>query len=147
MAKLLYQLNDGDVLGTTQWFNIDQQRINDFADATGDKQWIHIDVERCEKSSPFGSTIAHGLLSTSLMPDMFYQLIQLDSDQQTLLNYGMDSIRFLEPVRVNDSIRYHVTLDSKQQKNSGLLFRFNCEVEIKNRDKPAMVGQFLMLLV
>lgn len=147
MAKSLDDLAVGDALGTSDWILIDQHKINAFADATGDQQWIHVDVERCQQESPFGTTIAHGLLSTSLMPNVFYQLITLDPTKQTLLNYGMDTLRFLEPVRVNDKIRYKVMLDSKQVKSSGTLFRFNCEVEILNRDKPAMIGTFLMLLV
>lgn len=147
MAKSLTQLQAGEQLGTTEWIEIGQKKINDFADATGDQQWIHVDQNRCKAQSPFGTTIAHGLLSTSLMPNVFYQLISLDPTKQTLLNYGMDTLRFLEPVRVNDSIRYHVSVDSIQQKSTGTLYRFECSVEIKNRDKPAMVAKFLMLLV
>lgn len=147
MAKSLTELKEGEQLGHTTWIHIDQQKVDDFANATGDQQWIHVDQQRCEKESPFGTTIAHGLLSTSLMPKVFYQLIELDANKQTLLNYGMDTLRFLEPVRVNDNIRYHVTLDSRQIKTSGVLYRFDCTVEIENRDKPAMVGKFLMLLI
>lgn len=147
MAKSLEQLSIGEDLGCTQWMCIDQTQINLFADATGDHQWIHVDEERCAKHSPFGSTIAHGLLTTCLMPNVFYDLIELDSSKQTLLNYGVDSIRFLEPVRVNDKIRYKVKLKEKQTKSSGTLFKFDCEVDIEGRDKPAMVGCFLMLLV
>ncbi len=147
MAKSLTELKEGEQLGHTRWIHIDQKKVDDFANATGDHQWIHIDQQRCEKESPFGTTIAHGLLSTSLMPKVFYQLIELDASKQTLLNYGMDTLRFLEPVRVNDNIRYHVTLDSRQIKTSGVLYRFDCTVEIENRDKPAMVGKFLMLLI
>lgn len=147
MAKSLTELKEGEQLGHSGWIHIDQKKVDDFANATGDHQWIHIDQQRCEKESPFGTTIAHGLLSTSLMPKVFYQLIELDASKQTLLNYGMDTLRFLEPVRVNDNIRYHMTLDSRQIKTSGVLYRFDCTVEIENRDKPAMVGKFLMLLI
>lgn len=147
MAKSLTELNPGDSLGVTKWIEINQPMINKFADATGDHQWIHVDEARCVKESPFKMPIAHGLLSTSLMPNVFYELIALDSSKQTLLNYGMDTLRFLEPVRVNDRIRYRVELDKKELKKTGTLYRFNCQVEIDSRDKPAMVGQFLMLLV
>lgn len=146
-AKSLTQLNPGDNLGPTDWNIITQNQINLFADATGDHQWIHVDEDKCSSQSPFGTTIAHGLLSTALMPEVFYELIALESNTQTLLNYGIDSLRFLEPVQVNDSIRYHVTLHSKESKSTGDLYRFDCQVEIKNKDKPAMVGRFLMLLV
>ncbi len=147
MSKDLLSLKEGDDLGNSAWINVDQTKINKFAEATGDFQWIHVDEERCQKESPFGTTIAHGLLSASLMPAVFYDLISLDPTSQTLLNYGSDSIRFLEPVRVNDLIRYKVKLSVKEQKASGTLFKFDCEVEIKDREKPAMVGRFLMLLV
>lgn len=146
MSKDLLSLTEGEDLGNSAWVKIDQDRINQFAQATGDFQWIHVDEKRCEKESPFKSTIAHGLLSASLMPAVFYDLISLDTETQTLLNYGSDAIRFLEPVRVNDLIRYRVKLREKQQKASGTLFKFDCEVDIQGRDKPAMVGCFLMLL-
>ncbi|GAB2707800.1 MaoC family dehydratase [Aliiglaciecola sp. 3_MG-2023] len=147
MSKSLIDLVEGDELGHTDWITIDQQTINQFADSTNDHQWIHVDQARCETESPFGMTIAHGLLSTALMPDAFYHLIELDSAKQTLLNYGIDSLRFLEPVRVNDRIRYHVNLENKTTKSTGILYRFNTQVEIENRDKPAMIGKFLMLLI
>lgn len=147
MATDLLSIQEGDDLGNSDWITVDQGKIDSFAQATGDLQWIHVDPERCARESPFGMTIAHGLLSTSLMPCVFYDLIALDPTTQTLLNYGTDSIRFLEPVRVNDRIRYKVNLQSKQQKPSGTLFKFACEVEIDGREKPAMVGVFLMLLL
>jgi acyl dehydratase len=147
MGKELLAIEVGEVLPASPWMCIDQAKINEFANATGDKQWIHVDPVRCASESPFLTTIAHGFLSTALMPDVFYPMISLDSSKQTLLNYGMDKLRFLEPVRVNDEIRYKVKLESKEQKNTGVLFRFACEVEIKNRLKPAMIGTFLSLLI
>ena len=146
-SKSLTELNPGDKLGPSEWTLITQSQINLFADATGDHQWIHVDEVKCSTQSPFGTTIAHGLLSTALMPKIFYQLIALDSNTQTLLNYGVDSLRFLEPVRANDSIRYHVSFHGKESKSSGELYRFDCQVEIQNKQKPALVGRFLMLLV
>lgn len=147
MAKSLLELQPGDSLGVSDWIILDQNKIDQFANATGDHQWIHTDAQRCKAQSPFGSTIAHGLLSTALMPSVFYQMISLDAETQTLLNYGVDSLRFLEPVKVGKRIRYKVSLASTQQKRSGTLFRFDCEVEIEDTSKPAMVGCFLMLLV
>jgi acyl dehydratase len=147
MGRELMAIEVGEILPASPWMSIDQTKINEFAKATGDNQWIHIDPLRCASESPFKTTIAHGLLSTALMPAAFYPMISLDSSKQTLLNYGMDKLRFLESVRVNDEIRYKVTLESKEQKNTGFLFRFACEVEIKNRAKPAMIGTFLSLLI
>jgi acyl dehydratase len=147
MAKSLLELQAGDSLGVSDWITLDQNKIDQFAHATGDHQWIHVDAHRCKTQSPFGSTIAHGLLSTALMPSVFYEMISLDPESQTLLNYGIDTLRFLEPVKVDKRIRYKVSLSSTQQKQSGTLFRFDCEVEIEGSEKPAMVGCFLMLLV
>ena len=147
MSKQLLDLNEGEKLETSRWVLVDQSMINAFADATLDHQWIHVDEERCKQESPFKTTIGHGLLSTSLMPALFYDLIAYDTDRYALLNYGIDSLRYLEPVRSGDRIRYHCSLKSRQQKPTGQLFSFEASVEIDGRDKPAMVGTFLMLLV
>ena len=147
MAKDLLQLDVGEQLEPSDWMKIDQARINLFAEATGDHQWIHLDVERCQKESPFKTTIAHGYLSVTLMPEAFYSMVQLDSSTQTVLNYGVDKIRFLEPVRVEDEIRFISTLARKETKAMGTLFSFDTQVDIKGRDKPALVGTFLMMLL
>ena len=146
MTSLL-ALKEGSKLGTTDWVTVSQAKIDAFAEVTGDHQWIHIDPERCASESPFKTTIAHGFLSATLLPSLFYPMLDIPADKYSMLNYGVDKIRFLEPVRVNDNIRYHLTLSTKQQKPTGLLFALDCEVEIENRDKPAMVGTFLTLLV
>jgi acyl dehydratase len=141
------QLTVGDDLPETTWFQITQQKINEFAVATGDHQWIHIDKERCAKESPFGTPIAHGFLSASLMPMMFEQVITVDPTRNTMLNYGIDSLRFLEPVRVDDEIRYQFKVSDIEEKPMGRLFKVSAQVNIKDRDKPALVGTFLTLLI
>ena len=141
------QISVGDNLPETTWFKITQQKINEFAVATGDHQWIHIDQERCAKESPFSTTIAHGFLSASLMPMMFEQIITVDPTRNTMINYGIDSLRFLEPVRVDDYIKYQFTVADIEQKPMGKLFKFTAQVDIKNREKPALVGTFLTLLI
>jgi acyl dehydratase len=141
------QLNIGDSLPKTAWFQVTQQKVNEFADATEDHQWIHIDADRCAKESPFKTPIAHGFLSASLMPMMFEQVITVDPTRNTMLNYGIDSLRFLEPVRVNDHIRYQFTVADIEQKATGRLFKVAVQVDIKERDKPALVGTFLTLLI
>lgn len=146
MSDLL-SLVEGSELGTSEWILIDQQKINEFAQATDDHQWIHVDEKRCAKESPFKSTIAHGFLSATLMPSVFYPMLEMPPGNHSLLNYGVDNIRFLEAVRVNDRIRYQIKLASREAKATGYLFRFSCTVEIENREKPAMVGTFLTLLV
>ena len=141
------QLKIGDELPQTQWFKITQQKINEFAVATGDHQWIHLDQARCAKESPFKTTIAHGFLSASLMPMMFEQVISVDPMKFTMLNYGIDSLRFLEPVRVNDQIRYQFKVADIEQKAMGNLYKVAAQVDIDGRDKPALVGTFLTLLI
>ena len=147
MLKKLTELTVGEQLPKSEWCKITQPDIDLFAQATGDKQWIHVDPKRCAKSSPFKTTIAHGYLTVTLMPNAFYQMFAADPEFPTILNYGVDKIRFLEPVRVNDQIRFISTLTKVEQKASGRLFYFETEVEIAQRAKPAMKGMFLMLLV
>ena len=146
MLKTLLELTVGEQLPSSEWQEIKQTDIDLFAKATGDFQWIHVDPQRCAIESPFKTTIAHGYLSVTLMPKAFYQMFAADPEYPTILNYGVDKIRFLEPVRVNDKIRYHSSLVKVEQKTSGRLFYFETEVEIAHRTKPAMKGIFLMLL-
>ena len=141
------KLTVGDELPETTWFQITHQKINEFAVPTGDHQWIHIDQERCAKESPFKTTIAHGFLSASLMPMMFEQVISVDPMKFTMLNYGIDSLRFLEPVRVNDEIRYQFKVADVEDKAMGKLYKVAAQVEIEGREKPALVGTFLTLLI
>lgn len=147
MNKKLLDLVQGEQLPVGDWISISQADIDMFAKATNDHQWIHVDPERCEKESPFKSTIAHGYLTVTLMPNSLYQSIQPDPNYQSLLNYGVDKIRFIEPVRVNDRIRFVSTVLKSEQKASGRLFYFETTAEIEGRNKPAMKGVFLTLLV
>lgn len=137
----------GDVIQNDGFHVVTQDQINEFAVATGDSQWIHIDTERCKSHSPFKTTIAHGFLTLSLMPKMFSQCISVDSRDTTLINYGMDNLRFIEPVRVNDEIKYMFKLVNIEKKPMGDLYKFEGSVDIKGRDKPALIGQFLSLVV
>jgi acyl dehydratase len=147
MTKKLLALTLGEQLPVGDWISISQVDINMFAKATNDHQWIHVDPQRCAKESPFGTTIAHGYLTVTLMPNSLYQSIEPDPEHQSLLNYGVDKIRFIEAVRVDDRIRFVTTLIKTEQKASGMLFYFETTAEIEGRDKPAMKGVFLTLLV
>ncbi len=147
MTKRLLALTPGEQLPVGGWVSISQADIDMFAKATNDHQWIHVDRQRCEKESPFGTTIAHGYLTVTLMPNSLYQSIEADPKYQSLLNYGVNKIRFIEPVRVDDKIRFVSTLIKIEQKASGKLFYFETVAEIDGRDKPAMKGVFLTLLV
>ncbi len=147
MNRDLLTLQRGEEIGVSPWQKVEQGRITAFAEVTGDHQWIHVDVDRCASESTFGTTIAHGFLTTTLMPAAFYDMITLDTKANTLLNYGADKIRFLEPVRAGDEIRFRMSLIHKESKQAGILFKFGCNAEIRGRAKPAMVAEFLMLLV
>jgi acyl dehydratase len=147
MNKTLLELNVGDALPVSEWTSITQSMISTFADATGDHQWIHVDAERCAKYSPFKQPIAHGFLSASLMPKAFEHVVPAHEEIASVLNYGINNLRFLEPVRVNDKVRYGFKVAAIEQKPMGKLFTFDCAVEIDGREKPALVGQFLMLAV
>lgn len=141
------QMQVGDSLSGEEFHQIDQAQIQQFADATGDHQWIHLDSERCKTQSPFKTTIAHGFLTLSLMPKMFAECVSVDAQKTTMINYGMDSLRFIEAVRVNDEIKYAFTLVDIESKDLGKLYKFEGKVTIKGRDKPALIGTFLSLVI
>src|SRR5947208_5139914 len=98
----------GQELGVSEWMTIDQERINQFADFTGDHQWIHVDVERARRESPSGSTIAHGFLTLSLAAALQYEIGIIPAGVSEALNYGLDRVRFLAPVKVGARIRARV---------------------------------------
>ena len=112
------QLKDyvGKELGRSEWLTIDQARINLFAEATGDHQFIHVDPVKAAKT-PFGSTIAHGFLSLSLMPKLMEDLLIVPEGLKMAVNYGLDSVRFIQPVKVNSKVRLNVTLNDVPRKN------------------------------
>src|SRR5690242_5421499 len=109
----------GRELGVSDWITVDQERINQFAQCTGDHQWIHVDVERARRESPFGTTIAHGYLTLSLLPAMQDSVgTQLDG-VKAALNYGADRVRFINPVKAGARIRDHITLVGAEDKGNG----------------------------
>ncbi len=132
-------------LEPSEWFKIDQERINHFANATLDHQFIHVDVEKAAQT-PFGTTIAHGYLTLSLLPYFTAQGGIAPANIQMAINYGADKIRFLQPVAVNSEVRAHVKLLDVTEKVPGqLLFKTEVTVEIKGQEKPALVAQVLSL--
>jgi len=139
----------GKELGVSDWFHIDQERINQFAQVTGDHQWIHIDPERAAKESPFGTTIAHGYLTLALLP-MLAQNIQLvpSAGVSQVFNYGIDKLRFMAPVKVGARVRNRVKLVSVEPRGEGrLLLKTENTVEIEGEDKPALVAETLAMMV
>ncbi len=138
----------GQEVGVTEWFEIDQDRINKFADATGDHQYIHIDPERAAKT-PFGTTIAHGFLTLSLM-----SMLSADNGGITLensimaINYGLDKVRFINPVKVGSKIRARFELVSAVEKKPGhYLIKHNVTIDIEGEDKPALIAGWLGMTI
>ena len=141
------QLTVGSSHEGTTFHRVTQQQIQKFAEATGDHQWIHLDEVKCKKYSPYKTTIAHGFLTLSLMPKMFEQCIEINPATTTMINYGMDTLRFIEAVRVNDNIKYMFTLVNIESKGLGDLYKFEGKVIIEGRPKPALIGSFLTLVI
>ena len=144
------QLKDfiGKEVGVTEWFEIDQDRINKFADATGDHQYIHVDPERAAQT-PFGTTIAHGFLTLSLMSMLSGKGggIKL-KDSVMGINYGLDKVRFISPVKVNSKIRARFELASAEEKKPNhYLLKHNVTVEIEGEQKPALIAEWLGMTV
>jgi acyl dehydratase len=135
----------GEELGTTEWVTIEQDRVDKFADATGDHQWIHVDVERAA-TGPFGGTIAHGYLTLSLVPWLGSQVFSLETPGAKL-NYGVNKVRFPNPVRVGSRVRNTVSVGDVTDLPSGKQLTLKHVVEIEGEDKPACVAETVVLLL
>ncbi len=135
------------VLGVSEWMTINQAMIDAFAELTNDRQWIHIDVERAAEEAPTGTTIAHGLLTLSLLPGMRNEIGVIPKGTGRSINYGYDKIRFLAPVKPGDRIRTRIVLTSVVPRGDGILIDTRNTVEIENNDRPAMVADSLTLLL
>jgi acyl dehydratase len=138
----------GRELGTSNWVVVDQSRIDQFANCTGDRQWIHVDVERATREGPFGGPIAHGYLSLSLVAAMLIEIGIIPNDAATGLNYGLDKVRFLTPVKVGSRVRARAGLLSAQPQDGGrLLLKLECKLEIEGEAKPAVIAEVLCMLI
>jgi acyl dehydratase len=135
----------GEEVGTSEWLTIDQERVNRFAEATDDFQWIHVDVERAD-AGPFGGTIAHGYLTLSLLPYLGSQIFDLQTPGAKL-NYGLNKVRFPTPVRVGSRVRATCTFSQVTDVPAGKQVTMNYVVEIEGESKPALVAEFLVLLL
>jgi acyl dehydratase len=131
-------------LGTSNWETIEQGQIDRFAEATHDHQWIHVDPEMAAQG-PFGSTVAHGYLSLSMLPYFVSQVLSV-TDARMGINYGTEKIRFTAPVPVGSQVRLKATLKGSEQRGEGVLYRLGVEVEIKDAEKPALVGEVVYLV-
>ena len=138
----------GHELGVSDWLTIDQERINQFATCTGDQQWIHVDVERARRESPYGSTIAHGYLILSLLPQFQFAIGLVPTGVAQAINYGIGQVRFLAPVKPGARVRDRVTLLATNDKGDGrVLVTTRNTVEIEGQDKPALIAETLALLI
>ena len=133
----------GTVLGTSAWLTIEQERVDLFAEATGDHQWIHVDPESAAQG-PFGTTIAHGYLTLSLIPALLSEVFSI-TDSQMGVNYGVERARFTSPVPSGSDVRLKATLHGTERRPNGVLFRLGVEIEIRDHEKPALVGEVLYL--
>src|SRR5579863_6270011 len=132
----------GRELGVSDWVVVDQARIDAFAQCTGDTQWIHVDVERAKRESPFGGTIAHGYLTLSLVASLSIGIGVIPDDASAGLNYGLDKVRFMTPVKAGARVRNRVTLLSVQRKGgSRAIVRMANELQIEGEDKPALIAE------
>jgi acyl dehydratase len=132
----------GQHLGHSEWLQITQEQVDQFAEATHDHQWIHVDPERAKKESPFGGPVAHGYLTLSLVSALSAQVIEATGFRMGV-NYGADRIRFMSPVPVGARIRASATLDDAKQFEGGVQMTLGITIEIEDQPKPAMVASIL----
>jgi acyl dehydratase len=138
----------GRELGVSDWIAVDQERIEQFAACTGDRQWIHVDVERARRESPFGGPVAHGYLSLALVAPLAMELGVVPPDAAAGLNYGLDKVRFLAPVKAGARVRNRVNVLSVDGQNEGrMLLKLQCTLEIESEAKPALVAEMLCMLI
>jgi acyl dehydratase len=142
-----YQAMVGKEIGVSSWHLIDQPRIDTYADVTEDHQFIHVDPERAKKETVFGTTIAHGFLTMSMMSVMSYEVMPAIAGTTMGVNYGFDKLRFISPVRAGKRVRGRFVLaEAKLRKPNELQTRTNVTVEIEDEDKPALVAEWLGLI-
>jgi acyl dehydratase len=136
--------SSGRDLGASAWETIDQEQIDLFAEATHDHQWIHVDPEMAAQG-PFGSTVAHGYLTLSMLPYFVSQVLNV-TDVRMGINYGTEKVRFTAPVPVGSQVRLKATLRDSERRGEGVLYRLGVEIEIRDAEKPALVGEVLYLV-
>jgi acyl dehydratase len=150
-AYELFKVDEGKPDGVGDWLEVDQERINQFADVTEDRQFIHVDPERAAELSPWGVTIAHGFLTLSLLTKLGASIPQPDTTRfegiVMAVNYGFDKVRFINPVKVNAKVRASSVLKTVERKDNNLQLTRTLTVEIEGEDKPALVADWITRLV
>lgn len=133
----------GQPLATSDWITVTQDMIDGFADVTGDHQWIHVDRERAAKESPFGTTIAHGFLTLSLLPKLHSESVQFAGARKMGINYGLNRVRFVNPVRAGARVRCKSQVQSVDDFPEGAQVTWQMTVELENEAKPALVAEWI----
>ena len=135
----------GQEIGKSEWIQIDQDRINQFAECTGDHQWIHVDEEKAA-AGPFGTTIGHGFWTISMLPKMSEDTSLIPEGTMMAINYGLNKVRLLNPVTVGSKIRDTIVLGSVTEKSGGrILISTTNTIEIEGQEKPACVAEMLSM--
>ena len=138
----------GHELGVSDWVTVTQDRIDQFAACTGDRQWIHVDVDRARRESPFGGPVAHGYLTLSLLAALIMEIGVIPHDAATGLNYGLDRVRFIAPVKTDARVRMRAALTSAEPESDGrMLLKLQSTLEIEGEAKPALVAEVLCMLI
>ena len=133
----------GQEVAVTDWFEVSQERINQFADATGDHQWIHLDVNRAREESPYRTTIAHGFLTLSLLPMLMHEAFVVREKPKMGINYGLNRVRFTDAVPAGSRIRAHFVLKSFDEIPGGGQMTWEITVEREGSSKPCLVAEWI----
>ena len=142
-----YQNMVGEEIGVSSWHLVDQKRIDHYADVIEDHQFIHVDPERAKRETPFGTTVAHGFLTMSLLSIMSYEVMPVIQGTTMGVNYGFDKLRFISPVRSGRRVRGRFVLaEAKLRKPTELQSRTNVTVEIEGEDRPALIADWIGLI-
>jgi len=134
----------GQEVAVSDWFEVTQERINMFAEATGDHQWIHVDVERAKTESPYGTTIAHGFLTLSLLSYLMSETVKIKLPVKMGINYGLNKVRFPSAVTAGSKVRARAALQSLEEIPGGRQLVWNITVEREGADKPCCVAEWLV---
>ena len=138
----------GEEIGVSSWITVDQTRIDEFAHCTEDRQWIHVDVERAAKESPFKGTVAHGFLTLSLLAPTSFDILMSRLEMKQAVNYGLEKVRFLAPVRAGKRVRNRVKIAAVEDKGGGrVLLTTENTIEIEGEEKPALLAMALAMLM
>jgi len=134
----------GREIAVTDWFTVTQDQIRQFAEVTGDRQWIHLDRERAQRESPYGTTVAHGFLTLSLLSHFMKEAMQLRSGVRMSVNYGLNRVRFPSPVRADSQIRARVSVQSVKELPDSTEAVFGISVEGQDSEKPHCVAEWIV---